>query len=652
MPSVFRTNWPAAALVRLQWSVALILAWMGANACVAGERDMVREAEIEQQVTKLDPTLLDAFRDARIAYDKGNYAEAERLLAPICARLPNFDIVLRRLGSAKAMQGHRPEGIALAERAVSIQRTSDNLGTLAYLVAFTGNPSSAEQDRALQLMSEATKLSNGEDPDALLMTAQLGFQRGNLDVAREAILKLQQRFPDLMGTHLFAAYLAASDEAWNRAVREIRAAEKRGLAAETVHKFLDSGVQSRARSWMAIGIAAWAVAGWAVGMILLCAVGFALSKFTLRQVERADPNVPVSQSEQRLRRVYRIVLNLAGAYYYISLPIVLLLVLTIAAGIIYGFLVLGRVPIKLVAILVIGALATVWAMLRSLFLKVKTSEPGRLLQRSEAEALWQEVESIAAALQTRPVDEIRLTVGTDLCVYERGSWREKLENRAKRILVIGTAVLDGFKQQDFRCVLAHEYGHFANRDTAGGEVALRVQNDMLKFYYAMVNAGQATWLNVGFHFLRAYHFIFRRISHGATRLQEVLADRVAAQNYGASAFENGLRHVIRQSIAFEAHANQEIESALKARRPLQNLYSAELSLGKTEEEQFSRAMTRETTDDDTHPSPKDRFRLLAKIPPPAHPAPSGLVWDLFGSRDAIVAEMTATVEKNIASHRS
>jgi hypothetical protein len=265
--------------------------------------------------------------------------------------------------------------------------------------------------------------------------------------------------------------------------------------------------------------------------------------------------------------------------------------------------------------------------------------------------MWQLGEEVAASVQTRPIDEIRITIGTDLCVYERGNWREKMENRAKRILVIGAAVLDGFKQEDFRCVLAHEYGHFSNRDTAGGDIALRVMNDMVKFYIAMAQAGQATWLNLGFHFLRAYHFIFRRISRGATRLQEVLADRVAAQNYGALAFEGGLRHVIRQSIAFDAHANGEIESAIKAGRPLQHLYVDAMPLAPAAEDRLQKALSRETTDDDTHPAPKDRFRLVAKVPAPNHAAASGYVWDLFTDRSAILDEMTATVEKNIARHR-
>ena len=60
----------------------------------------------------------------------------------------------------------------------------------------------------------------------------------------------------------------------------------------------------------------------------------------------------------------------------------------------------------------------------------------------------------------------------------------------------------------------------------------------------MRQAGQATYFNAAFHFPRIYNFIFHRISPEATRLQEILADRVAAQTYGATAFQNGLTHVI------------------------------------------------------------------------------------------------------------
>ena len=179
---------------------------------------------------------------------------------------------------------------------------------------------------------------------------------------------------------------------------------------------------------------------------------------------------------------------------------------------------------------------------------------------------------MAGAVGTRPVDEIRVTPGTDLAVYERGKSADKRQDKATRILILGVGVLNGFTRNAFRAVLAHEYGHFSHRDTAGGEVALRVNKDMVTFAYAMAAAGQAVWYNLAFQFLRAYHFIFRRITHGATRLQEILADRVAVYLYGARAFEEGLTHVIYRDVEFNHLAVREINAANAGRRALQNIY--------------------------------------------------------------------------------
>src|SRR6185369_8712579 len=248
------------------------------------------------------------------------------------------------------------------------------------------------------------------------------------------------------------------------------------------------------------------------------------------------------------------------------------LVIIVAASITYAFLMLGRIPIKLIAVLVIGGLVTIYSLVRSLFIKVDSADPGRCLKYEEAPGLWDLTRAMAATLNTRPVDEIRITPGTELCVYEKGTWRERSQDKAQRVMRLGVGVLNDFKQNGFRAVLAHEYGHFTHRDTAGGDIALRVNNDMMKFAHAMITTGQANWWNIAFQFLRVYHFIFRRISHGATRLQEVLADRVAALKYGAKAFEDGLTHVVRKGAEFQALATREINASAAAQRRLQNLY--------------------------------------------------------------------------------
>lgn len=631
-----------------------ILVGFTANCFGATGRDMVKEAKIEAQLTQLDPTMVETFRNARIAYDSENYEESSRLFAEVCARVPKFDAALRRLGGSLVNQGKRAEGLAYCEQAVAVNRSVANLVTLASCLAYpkSGKATADELERALPLLIECRPLPDGLEEDVLALTAQLALRLEKMPQAREATMLLERRFPGTLAAHYCAAVVAAIDEHWVRAEREILLAEKAGLSREATQRFLASGVQSRASGWRIAGGIGITVALWALGLVLLFGFGFFLSKATLRQAAAADVSVPSSPGEQRLRRIYRSLLNFAGVYYYISLPVVLVLVIGIFVAIFYGFLLLGWIPIKLTIILGIGALITIWTMGKSLFLRVTATDPGRPLDRHEAEGLWRLTDEVAQAMNTRPIDEIRITEGTELAVYERGSWREKMENKAKRILILGTAVLDGFKQDDFRSVLAHEYGHFSNRDTAGGDIAMRVQNDMLKFYYTMLEAGQATWLNVAFHFLRLYNFIFRRISHGATRLQEILADRVAAQTYGAPAFEGGLRHVIRQGIAFDARANREIEDAIKTRRPLQNLYEAAPSDHSSQQEEFEKAINRPTTEDDTHPGPMDRFRMIAKIPAPDRSAVSGYVWDLFADPSAIVREMMEKLEKHVAPHRT
>jgi len=305
---------------------------------------------------------------------------------------------------------------------------------------------------------------------------------------------------------------------------------------------------------------------------------------------------------------------------------------------------IGRIPIKLVLILCVGAVVTVYKMFRSLFLKLEKEDPGRALKLEEAPRLWDLTKNVANTVQTRAIDEIRITPGTEVAVYEKGTLRERSNDKAKRILILGVGALNGFELNSFRAVLAHEYGHFTNRDTAGGDVAMRVNDHMLKFAKAMYISGQAVWWNVAFQFLRVYHFIFRRLSHGATRLQEVLADRVAALKYGAKAFEDGLTHVVRKGAEFQALATREINASAAAQRRLQNLYELTGDDNPDIRESAEMELNRETSEDDTHPSPTDRFRFTRRITTQTEPPISGMVWDLFADREALTTEMTAFVQ--------
>lgn len=619
------------------------------------KRDMEREKAIWQEVERVAPSQLETFKRATEVMDNGEYAEAARLYEEVRKQAPEFDVANRRVGISLVGAGRASEGLPFLEKAVKLARTPENLVSLAEALAYPGGnkeTSEADKQRALVFALEAEqKAAKLDDPSYPSLVAQLSLDLNKEQSFRASTKTLLDKHPDSMAAHYFEAIRAAYDEDWVIAETEIKKAGSLGLPAEAVQQFLDSGVHTRATVWQYAFYALYLTIAWIAGLVVLFVLGKLLSNATLRAIEQSDPNDLASSKQASLRKIYKAVINFAGFYYYISLPVVLGLVVLISGSIIYGFISLGRVPIKLLIIIVICALATVVQMLRSLFIRQKEEDPGRSLDEHEAPGLWALTREVAQVVGTRPIDEIRVTPGTELAVYERGSFNERRNDKAQRILILGVGVLNGFTKSSFRAVLAHEYGHFTHRDTAGGDVAIRVSADMINFAHSMIQSGQATWWNIAFLFLRVYHFIFRRISHGATRLQEMMADRVAVFNYGARAFKEGLSHVIYRGVEFDHLASKEISAAINANRVMQNLYEMPESKGteeeKTVEADFNKAIHRQTTEDDTHPSPVHRFRLASRIISRHEPPADGMVWELFANRESLTGEMSALVDSQV-----
>ena len=628
-------------------SLLLLLILFGSSTPAQSSRNMEKEQAIWAELETIAPESVADFKAATEAMDAQDYGKAVELYQAVHQKAPDFDAVLRRLGGCLVAIGQTDSGFTFMEQAVKIKRSPENLISLAHSLAYPGagkEGTNEQKSRAYQLIREANRSPQLNDPDFLVLQAQLAMELNNIDDFRKTTEQLVAKHPQLMSSHFYNAILAAHDEKWMTAEQEIKVAQSLGLPAEVAQEFLDSGVQTRARVWQYLIYSLYLVGAWIVGLTALFVIGKLMSRKTLRSLEEANPNSPTSESELTLRKWYRRLINVAGFYYYISLPVVIFLVIIVAASITYAFIMAGRVPIKLVAFLAIGGLITIFTMVRSLFIKIETVDPGRSLNYDEAPALWDLTRTVATTVNTRPVDEIRITPGTELAVYEKGSLRERSQDKAQRILILGIGVLNDFKQNGFRAVLAHEYGHFSHRDTAGGDVAIRVNNDMMKFAHAMIASEQASWLNVAFHFLRVYHFIFRRISHGATRLQEVLADRIAALNYGPLAFEEGLTHVVRKSVEFHHLAAKEIDASVVGQRALQNLYELRLDQNSDLQQEMDESLNRETSEDDTHPSPNHRFRLTRKITGANELPASGMVWDLFKNREGLTNEMTSLIQ--------
>ncbi len=612
-------------------------------------RDKSKEDKIELQLKAIDSSLVKTFHNATIAMDNSNHRLADSLYSIVCLKATAFEPALRRLGGTKIELGDLERGIALCEKAVELNRSSANIITLASgLLNAAGKDNSKSFDwlsRAMVILNEGKILPDADDLEYNTLIAQVALQLNLIKDFTIATNYLTKNYPDKMVSHYFGAILAANDEDWILAEKQILLAKETGLSEETVDGFLNSsGIKSKIAIAHYKNFFLWLLVFWALGFVILYIFGMILSNYTLKSIEKEFRSTASTKLATTLRSIYKGLINFSGVYYYFSLPVVLILVVVLVGGAIYFFFSIGHIPIKLILLLVVGGCLTIYAMIRSLVLKVDYADPGRELKESEAPSLFAMTKEVASTMNTRPIDEIRITPETDLAVYETGTRREKMNDKGKRILILGTGVLKDFKQNDFKAVLAHEYGHFAHRDTAGGAVALRVRNDMSKYMQSLYYAGQAVWWNLAFWFLRLYNFIFFRISNGATRLQEILADRVAAQTYGELAFKNGLTYVIKRNIEFVKLATVEIEDAKKVKRSFNNLYELSGSLTEEIEVELKKSLNRETTNDDTHPSPVDRFRFIEGLGSGKHTGDSGYVRELFTNWQELTDEMTKLIE--------
>jgi Zn-dependent protease with chaperone function len=174
---------------------------------------------------------------------------------------------------------------------------------------------------------------------------------------------------------------------------------------------------------------------------------------------------------------------------------------------------------------------------------------------------------------------------------------------------------------------------------------------------SLIEGGAAAWYNPAWLFVRGFYAVFLRISQGASRLQEVLADRWAASTYGSEAFERGLLHIIRRSAAFDAHVNATLSEVLEARRPLSNLYAyAPSSLPSPEDldKEVRDRLSAKPSPYDSHPAPADRIEWVRKLDaPPASRTEEDEeeAWSLFTDRQALERAMTARVRADIYDAR-
>jgi len=612
------------------------------------------ELEVRERLRSMAPAALDAFVRATEDRDTGRFSEAKAGFEQVIAAAPQFGPAHRRLAHVLLMLGDNRTALDEARRALDLDPSQYSHLLLAEILA---SPPFSDVPTARSHIEAALKLAPSYR-DAIFMSGYLAARAGDRGALQHAIDAIRAQEPDSANFHHLATYAALLEENPIDAIAHADAAEARGR-----QRFASS-----IRNAIPFSALAWARAkrygpallvGWAATLGLLFALGLALSAAQIRMLNRQVEASTASpaRGERRLLLAYQAVILLTIVFFYASIPLCALLVLVAGGSVIYLFLVVGRIPIKLGAMILIAVVVSLYALVRGIFSRAKDKDPGKLLPELEQPQLYGLLRDVAAELGTRPVEAVYLTPGTEVAVTERGGFFSTLSGRGRRSLILGVAVPDGMTEQQFRAIIAHEYGHFINGDLKIGSLIHQVHLSLLSMLQGTARAGRIARFSPSFWMLMLFYRMYLVVTHGSGRMREVLADRGAALLYGGKAFADGLTHAIQREAQYDQAMQRVAEEFLahRADRPA-NVYALLAKpdglVNATElEATVKGALERTLSKYDSHPPPAQRIEWTRRFPSPAmeHGRPAE---DLIADLARLKTEMMADLESRLRNVRT
>jgi Zn-dependent protease with chaperone function len=285
---------------------------------------------------------------------------------------------------------------------------------------------------------------------------------------------------------------------------------------------------------------------------------------------------------------------------------------------------------------IVGAGAILWAIVPRID---RFQDPGPRLLEGEHPRLFAVLRRVAEDTGQAMPSEVFLVAQLNAWVAQRGG---VMGFGSRRVMGLGLPLLEALTVQQFRAVLAHEFGHYYGGDTRLGPWIYKTRAAIERTLQSLHR--HSTALAKPFQW---YGQAFVRITHGVSRQQELSADALAARTVGARPLVEGLRLLHGSDGAFSAYWSQEIVPVLQlgARPPFaagfrQFVGAPEIRTA------IDEAIARELAEGeagpyDTHPCLRDRVAAVAALPagevPPADPRAR----DLLETPDAVEAKLIA-----------
>jgi len=204
---------------------------------------------------------------------------------------------------------------------------------------------------------------------------------------------------------------------------------------------------------------------------------------------------------------------------------------------------LPRIPIRILIAVPIGlgivAIGTGIAILVGiyyLFFPPRRKTFGITIEKGKEKKLWEVTKGIAKEIQVKPIDKILITPDPGIGVYLEGNLFSTIFGGGKRVLEVGLPSLHDLTVDEFKAILAHEYGHFSNRDTQWNSFVYIVGNSLVSTLQATPGPARdeskeagiivrgIMSLNLAYWLLFIYVHLYFKITNGFSRIREVMAD--------------------------------------------------------------------------------------------------------------------------------
>jgi heat shock protein HtpX len=297
---------------------------------------------------------------------------------------------------------------------------------------------------------------------------------------------------------------------------------------------------------------------------------------------------------------------------------------------------IGRVEARLGLFAIVAAGAILWALVPRID---RFTDPGPRLLESDHPRLFEVLRRVARDTGQAMPSEVFLVPQLNAWVAQRGGM---MGFGSRRVMGLGLPLMEALTVQQFRAVLAHEFGHYYGGDTRLGPWIYKTRAAIERTLQGLHR--HSTALAKPFQW---YGQAFVRITHGVSRQQEYSADALAARVVGARPLADGLRLLHGSDSAFSAYWSQELVPVLQlgARPPLaagfrQFMHAPEVRTA------IEEAVKREIAEGeagpyDTHPCLRDRLAAVAALPPGEAPPADPPALTLLEAPEAVEAKLIA-----------